>query len=119
MTNDRSTGRGRRERPIPPGPLNEFAQGLRDLRASAGQPTYRALERRAGYSSSALSAAAAGERLPSLAVTLAYVGACDGDMAAWEVRWELLAAQLRRAEGSSSAEADARPARVFAALTRR
>lgn len=78
---------GRSERELPDGPLRDFAQGLRDLRAAAGRPTYRALERRAGFSASALSAAAAGERLPTLDVTRAYVGACGGDMEAWEVRW--------------------------------
>ncbi|MFI9551253.1 helix-turn-helix domain-containing protein [Nonomuraea endophytica] len=85
-------GRGRRERPVPAGPLRDFAEGLRALRAAAGRPSYRALETRAGYSASALSAAAAGERLPSLPVTLAYVGACGGDMVAWEHRWHLACA---------------------------
>jgi hypothetical protein len=54
--------------------------------------TYRALARKAGYSASALSAAASGDTLPSLDVLLAYVGACDGDMVVWERRWHGLAA---------------------------
>lgn len=85
---------GRREEPLSDGPLRDFAQSLRDLRTAAGSPTYRALERKAGFSASALSAAAKGERLPTLEVTLAYVGACGGDVQAWETRWQELAASL-------------------------
>ncbi|MEU2427086.1 helix-turn-helix domain-containing protein [Streptomyces sp. NPDC007851] len=86
---------GRRERELEQGPLFEFATDLRQLRAQAGM-TYRALAGRAGYSASALSAAANGESLPSLDVTRAYVGACGGDEAEWERRWRDLAADLRR-----------------------
>lgn len=79
----------RREEPIPEGPLHDFAQGLRDLRASApGKPTYRELERRARYSHSALSDAAAGRRLPTWPITLAYVTACGGDVEEWRQRWQ-------------------------------
>ncbi|MGP3958235.1 hypothetical protein ACTWPT_19685 [Nonomuraea sp. 3N208] len=94
MTHYDSATRGRRERPVPPGPLQDFAQGLRDLRAAAGSPSYRAMERKAGYSASALSAAAAGDRLPSLAVTQAYVGACGGDQDEWTRKWLTLRADL-------------------------
>lgn len=87
---------GRREAPLDPGsPLYEFAAGLRALRAEAGAPTYREMERRAGYSTSVLSAAASGASLPTLAVTLAFVGSCGGDAADWEQRWERLAELLR------------------------
>ncbi|MGP3912929.1 helix-turn-helix domain-containing protein [Nonomuraea sp. 10N515B] len=96
MLQNESTTRGRRERPVPPGPLQEFAQGLRDLRAAAGNPSYRAMERKAGYSASALSAAAAGDRLPSLAVTQAYVGACGGDQDEWTRIWHTLRGDLDR-----------------------
>lgn len=74
-------GVGRRETPVPDGPLHDFAQGLRRLRAQAGSPTYRELSRQAGYSYSALSDAAAGRRLPTLDVTVAFVRACGGDSA--------------------------------------
>ncbi|SEG88743.1 hypothetical protein SAMN05444920_106297 [Nonomuraea solani] len=94
MIHQDTTTRGRRERPVPSGPLQEFAQGLRDLRWAAGNPSYRAMERKAGYSSSALSAAASGDRLPSLAVTKAYVGACGGDQDAWAGKWNTLRAEL-------------------------
>src|SRR2546429_3169649 len=90
---------GRTESPLDPttGPLAAFAHELRELRHAAGGPSYRALARRAGYSAAALSAAAGGATLPSLSVTLAYVGACGGPPAAWaEPRGDLdakLAAQ--------------------------
>ncbi|MFE6776682.1 WD40 repeat domain-containing protein [Streptomyces sp. NPDC057702] len=86
---------GRREEPLDPGsgPVQAFAHALRELRRGAGGPTYRDLARRAGYAVTTLSQAAAGERLPSLEVTLAYVRACGADPAGWEERWH----QARRA----------------------
>ncbi|MEU0413465.1 helix-turn-helix domain-containing protein [Streptomyces griseorubiginosus] len=63
-----------------------FAHELRLLRQKAGSPSYRAMARRTGLSVSALSRAAAGERLPSAAVVRAYVEACDGDPDLWEAR---------------------------------
>ncbi|MDX2937245.1 DNA-binding protein [Streptomyces ipomoeae] len=80
---------GRRERPVDPneGPVQSFAYALRKLRREAGGPTYREMARRAHYSVTALSQAAAGEQLPSLAVTLAYVRVCGGDPGEWERRW--------------------------------
>ncbi|MEV1117763.1 hypothetical protein AB0I91_22055 [Actinosynnema sp. NPDC049800] len=84
----------RRERPLEAGDdaLVEFAADLRRLREKAGSPTYRELSGRAHFSATALSSAAAGRKLPSLPVTLAYVRACDGDQAEWEQRWHDLAA---------------------------
>ncbi|MEU2086711.1 DNA-binding protein [Streptomyces albus] len=86
---------GRRERPVDPaeGPVQQFAYELRKLREEAGRPTYRQLAARCGYSVTTLSQAAAGERLPSLAVTLAYVTACGGDPAEWERRWRAAGAR--------------------------
>ncbi|TQM83897.1 WD-40 repeat-containing protein [Saccharothrix saharensis] len=83
----------RRESPLraDSGDLGEFAAGLRALRERAGGPTYRRLAHDAHYSAAALSEAANGRRLPSLAVTLAYVRACGGDVVAWEARWRELA----------------------------
>ncbi|MFF4056620.1 hypothetical protein ACFYZ8_27090 [Streptomyces sp. NPDC001668] len=63
-----------------------FAHELRLLRQKAGSPSYRAMAHRTGLSVSALSRAAAGERLPSAAVVRAYVEACDGDPDVWEAR---------------------------------
>lgn len=81
---------GRREVPVDPaaGPVQRFAHELRKLRADAGGITYRSLAQRAGYSVTTLSQAAAGEQLPTLPVTLAYAGACGGDLAEWEARWK-------------------------------
>ena len=49
---------------------------------------------RAHHSAAALSEAANGRKLPSLSVTRAYVGPCEGDITAWESRWRRLAAEL-------------------------
>ncbi|WP_162467120.1 helix-turn-helix domain-containing protein [Streptomyces cavernae] len=80
---------GRPESPLDPeaGPVQRFAHELRMLRRQAGRPTYRAMSERAGYAPATLSEAAAGERLPSLPVVLAYVAACDGNAEEWEGLW--------------------------------
>ncbi|MEV6718146.1 hypothetical protein AB0M48_39580 [Lentzea sp. NPDC051208] len=72
--------------------LGQFAADLRKLRDKAGTPSYRALASRAHYSAATLSDAAGGRKLPSLAVTLAYVKACGGDVQEWEQRWRDIAA---------------------------
>ncbi|MFF4036121.1 helix-turn-helix domain-containing protein [Streptomyces sviceus] len=81
---------GRREVPLDPaaGPVQRFAFELRRLRLEADGITYRSLAQRAGYSVTTLSQAAAGERLPTLPVVLAYAGACGADPAEWEARWK-------------------------------
>lgn len=98
----------RTERPLADedGPLPRLAADLRRLRVRAGSPSYRELSRRAHYSTGALSEAAAGRRLPSLAVLTAYVAACGGDVADWERRWHEIAAET--AERTSTTE-DTRP----------
>ncbi|MGW3008014.1 nSTAND1 domain-containing NTPase [Streptomyces sp. NPDC001219] len=89
---------GRPENPIDPqeGPLPRLAYELRKLRDEAGAPAYRAMARRAGYSAATLSQAAAGERLPTLPVLLAYVRVCDGDPDDWRRRWEEAGRELAR-----------------------
>jgi transcriptional regulator with XRE-family HTH domain len=82
---------GRRERQLTPGPLRDFAHDLRKLRSDSGM-TYRELARRAGYSASALSAAASGQALPTRDVLLAYVGACGAETKGWERRLDGLSA---------------------------
>jgi hypothetical protein len=83
----------RSERPLDPGdtPLLRFAAELRRLRESAGSPVYRDLSVKAHYSVAVLSEAASGRKLPTLAVTLAYVEACGGDAKEWESRWREVA----------------------------
>ena len=90
----------RSERPLDDdgSPLGRFAADLRKLREKAGSPPYRKLSRLAHYSSTTLADAAAGRRLPSLPVTLAYVRACGGDPAEWETRWRALSAELSPAD---------------------
>ncbi|MFD5402868.1 nSTAND1 domain-containing NTPase [Streptomyces griseorubiginosus] len=90
---------GRRETPVDPaaGPVPRFAYELRKLRQEAGGPTYRELARRAHFSVTALSQAAAGEQLPSLQVTLAYATACGGDAGEWERRWKEAEREVREA----------------------
>ncbi|CAM04110.1 WD-40 repeat-containing protein [Saccharopolyspora erythraea NRRL 2338] len=84
----------RPERPLDNGPLAEFAAELRRLREKAGSPRYRELAQRTHYSVSTLSEAAGGKRLPTLAVTLAYVQACGGERQEWEQRWQGVTAEL-------------------------
>ncbi|MGM1061935.1 helix-turn-helix domain-containing protein [Saccharothrix sp. Mg75] len=87
----------REERPLDAGDdeLLRFAADLRRLRAEAGGPPYRELGRRVHFSAAALCDAAGGRRLPSLAVTTAYVRACGGPVAEWERRWHDLVATRR------------------------
>ncbi|NLU79525.1 DUF2690 domain-containing protein [Micromonospora sp. HNM0581] len=86
----------RAERPVDPtvDPLQAFAAELRQLREAAGRPTYHALARRAHRSSSSLSEAAGGRRMPTLDTTLAYVGALGGDEREWTERWHALRAAI-------------------------
>ena len=102
----------RRERAVDPlaGPLQAFAYDLRKVRADAGNPTYRALARVAGYSATTLSEAAGGIRKPTLDVVLAYVGACRGDCAYWRSRWEDLPEPPPAADAAPSVAGEPRPA---------
>ncbi|MFD2467846.1 nSTAND1 domain-containing NTPase [Amycolatopsis silviterrae] len=86
------------------GPLVEFARDLRLLREKAGKPPYRVLSARAHYSEAALSQAAAGRKLPSLDVTLAYVRACGGDRGEWERRWREASGALQPSMPPDEAE---------------
>ncbi|MFD7667820.1 hypothetical protein [Streptomyces sp. NPDC059788] len=95
---------GRREKPVDPGagPVQRFAFELRKMRREAGSPTYRAMAERVAYSAAVLSQAAAGEKLPSLPVTLAYVAACGGDAERWQRRWH----EAVRDDAARALEAD-------------
>jgi hypothetical protein len=66
--------------------VQQFAHGLRALREKAGSPTYRSLAQKAGFGATTPGEAAGGVRLPSLDVTLTYVGACNGDVDEWQER---------------------------------
>ncbi|MFC4497076.1 hypothetical protein ACFPA8_23375 [Streptomyces ovatisporus] len=88
---------GRPEKPLDPdaGPIQQFAQEMRELRREAGNPTYRWMAQRVPYSATGLSRAVDGERLPSLAMALAYVEACGGKREEWESRWIAAADEAR------------------------
>lgn len=79
---------GRPEEPLDRSgsPVHEFAFWLRDLRRQAGI-TYEQLAGKAHYAVSTMQAAAAGKRLPTLRVAMAFVAACGGDQQAWRVYW--------------------------------
>jgi hypothetical protein len=79
------------------GPVERFVAELRDLRRTAGNPSYRELARRAHYAPTTFSSALSGYRLPTLVVTLAFVTACEGDVVRWEERWRLADSQARAA----------------------
>jgi hypothetical protein len=72
-------------------PVREFAFWLRDLRRRSGL-TYDQLGRKARYAASTVQSAAAGKRLPTLKVTMAFVRACEGDLRQWREYWT----QVRR-----------------------
>ena len=84
---------GRPEEPLERdgSPVREFAFWLRDLRRRSGL-TYDQLGKKAHYATSTVQAAATGHRLPTLRVTMAIVGACDGDAGQWRDYWT----QIRR-----------------------
>ncbi|MGD0602837.1 MAG: helix-turn-helix transcriptional regulator [Streptosporangiaceae bacterium] len=76
-------------------PVREFAFWLRDLRKSSGL-TFQQLGKNAHYATSTVQAAASGERLPTLRVTLAFVKACGGDVQSWRVYWTQVQRALDR-----------------------
>ncbi|MBW5420047.1 XRE family transcriptional regulator [Streptomyces sp. BG9H] len=108
--------RGERPLDAQDGPLYAFALGLRRLRQRAGSPPYRTLAEQAHYSVSTLSSAASGQRLPTLAVTLAYVRACDGDVVEWERRWREVAERLGEEASVADAEGDRGASPPYAGL---
>ncbi|WP_410566343.1 helix-turn-helix domain-containing protein [Amycolatopsis sp. cmx-4-61] len=105
---------GRPERPLDltAGPIAAFAHELRLLRSRAGNASYRELARAAHFAPSVLSSAASGRRLPTLAVTLAFVTACGGDRDAWERRWRSIAGKGGDDEAPKSRTTAVRPAQL-------
>jgi hypothetical protein len=66
-----------------------FARDLRVLRSKVGLD-YPDIAEKSHYTMRTLASAAGGLRLPTLPVLIAYVNACDGDVADWEERWDRL-----------------------------
>jgi hypothetical protein len=106
------TRAGRPERSLNPadGALEAFACELRALRRLANDLSYRKLAERTHYSHTVLSDAARGERLPTLAVTLAYVTACGGDPDEWRARWYLCRERLTAANPATEQMGNSEPA---------
>jgi Helix-turn-helix domain len=95
---------------IAPDDLEAFARDLRALRAQADLD-YPEMAETVHFEMKTLAAAAAGLRLPTLPVTVAFVRACGGNVAEWEERWQNIAEKLtaetarkRRADGEEIAE---------------
>ncbi|MFG2777874.1 helix-turn-helix domain-containing protein [Streptomyces prunicolor] len=110
---------GRPERPVDPraGAVQGLAHALRELRRAAGGPSYRTMAKAAGFSATTLSQAAAGERLPTLAVVEGYVRACDGDPGEWGPRWKEAEAEANRVAESAEPDDDG-PAPPYRGLAR-
>jgi transcriptional regulator with XRE-family HTH domain len=75
--------------------VSEFAFWLRDLRKRSGL-TYDQLGKNAHYATSTVQAATAGNRLPTLRVTMAIVKACGGDIRQWRDYWTQIQRALDR-----------------------
>jgi hypothetical protein len=78
---------------IAPDGLEAFARDLRALRAKANLD-YPEMAEVSHYEMKTLAAAAGGLRLPTLPVAVAFVRACDGNVADWEERWQKLAERI-------------------------
>jgi hypothetical protein len=83
-----------------------FARDLRVLRSKAGLD-YPDMAEKSHYTMRTLASAAGGLRLPTLPVLIAYVQACDGDVAAWEDRWAKLGKSKKGAAALPAAGQDA------------
>jgi hypothetical protein len=90
---------------IAPDGLDSFARDLRALRAKA-ELDYPEMAERSHYTMKTLASAAGGLRLPTLPVLVAYIHACDGDLAEWEERWHKLSEKF----GPETTTADDEPA---------
>ena len=107
---DRPGGPAQPVASIAPDGLEAFARDLRALRAKADLD-YPEMAEVSHYEMKTLAAAAGGLRLPTLPVAVAFVRACDGNVAEWEERWQKLAekitadaAKKRRNDGEETAE---------------
>jgi len=78
---------------IAPDGLESFARDLRAMRAKA-ELDYPEMAETSHYTMKTLVSAAGGLRLPTLPVAVAYVRACDGNVADWEERWQKLATKI-------------------------
>ncbi|WP_433608693.1 hypothetical protein ACQP2P_36235 [Dactylosporangium sp. CA-139114] len=96
---------GRPHSPIDPqGPLAAFASGPLGLKIGSNL-TYEQAGRKVSFRPSVLTEAAAGKRLPTLPVALAYVrasGGLDRGIPRWERRWQQARHHLRQLEAGGA-----------------
>jgi hypothetical protein len=93
---------------IAPDGLESFARDLRALRSKA-ELDYPEMAERSHYTMKTLASAAGGLRLPTLPVAIAYVRACDGDVAEWEDRWHKLAEKITAEAAKKQADGEEPP----------
>jgi hypothetical protein len=110
VPDERPTGASQPVASIAPDGLEAFARDLRTLRAQSGLD-YPDMAESSHYEMKTLASAAGGLRLPTLPVAVAYVRACDGNVAEWEERWQKLATKItadaakkRRSDGEEPSE---------------
>jgi hypothetical protein len=90
---ERPMGASRALVSIAPDGLESFARDLRAMRAKA-ELDYPEMAETSHYTMKTLASAAGGLRLPTLPVAVAYVRACDGNVAEWEDGWQKLADRI-------------------------
>jgi hypothetical protein len=93
VPDERPLGQKQSVASIAPDGLESFARDLRALRAAA-ELDYPEMAELSHFTMRTLASAAAGLRLPTLPVAVAFVRACGGDVADWEERWQRLAAKI-------------------------
>ncbi|MBN6033982.1 NBR1-Ig-like domain-containing protein [Amycolatopsis sp. 195334CR] len=82
--------------------LESFMAGLRELRARAGEPSFRKMAAKSGAVSHAtLHLTVTGRRLQPWETVREFIRACDGDEEEWHARW--LGVQLALSESTPSA----------------
>lgn len=88
--------------------IGDFAARLRDMRAEAGNPSFREMAGRSkAISHTTLHEAAQGHRLPSWATVVEFAKACDSDPESLRPEWEGADRTVRRDAGSADTPADA------------
>jgi hypothetical protein len=83
--------------------IEEFAAALRELRADAGNPSFRAMAARSGkISHTTLHEAATGHRFASWSTTREYVKACGGDLSEWGERWQEVSTRIQHSQSDDA-----------------
>ncbi|GAA0961346.1 NBR1-Ig-like domain-containing protein [Actinocorallia libanotica] len=100
--------------------IEDFAEVLRELRKSVGDPSFREMSGRSGaISHTTLHEATKGNRLPSWETTVEFVKVCGADPDTYRERWEKANRTVRSAgAGLPAARADAPTARADAPTAR-